>query len=145
MPDDEQQNESRGSLPEKVTLTVSLLIVVALVGYLAWHDLRNKENAPPRIVARVRTDQAARQEGSANGWTVPVEVRNQGAGAVEDVQVTIESIGADGKPEELDITLGYLPARGGETTLVVLERPPESARPRARVRAFKQSKDAQGY
>ena len=64
---------------------------------------------------------------------------------IEEVRVTVEAVGADGQTDETEITVGYLPERGSETTLVVLEQEPSKANPQATIRNFRLPGGAKGY
>lgn len=137
----EQSETARQSLPEKITLIVSALIVLGLAGYLAWHAFAVPVR-PALVEARVLTDRAARR---GEQWTVPVVVRNQSDRPVEAVEVTVEMVGADGKKTEKSLSVAYLPERGSEVVRVVLEQEPARSRPEARVDSFKEPRDSAGY
>ena len=140
-----KKNEpQRRSLPETVTLTLSVAIVLGLMGYLAWHGLTIQNRRPPMVVARVLRDRAVKQVGR-DRWTVPVEVRSACDTPLQEIQVTVEAVGRDGKTDETEITVGYLPERGSETTLVVLEQEPSNSNPQATIRSFRLPGGAKGY
>lgn len=131
----------RPSLPERVTLVLSLLIVLGLIGYIAFHHFF-VESGAPRAQARILLDQAWETDGQ---WTVPVEILNASDLPLEEVTVQVEMSTPTGEPAEVSLTASYLPERGREEIYVVTEVEPRRAKMKATIQSFKTQKDASGY
>ena len=82
---------------------IGLVLVLATLGYLVQESITTRPG-PPDVVARLGAVVA-----SANGYLVPVEVANVGSATAEDVQVPIFLDLADGKQEEAQLTIAFLP------------------------------------
>ena len=133
--------ERRQSLPEKVTLFISLAIVLVLIGYIGWHGLFVAKGTP-MIEPRVRREAAKRQGGQ---WVIPVEVRNLSDLPLEDIQVKVEITTPEGARTDMDLSFPYLAERATETARIVTALEPEKAAPEATVESFKEQKDSSGY
>lgn len=142
MPDPKTDTKPSSTLPEKVTLTVSVFIVLSLVGFLAYQGFAPRQTGLPMAEARVLRDRA-RQHGET--WVIPVEVKNTGGVPLNEVSVSVEMIGADGQKAEVEMIFGYLAERAAEEAFVVADQEPSRAKPQARVRSFKTQRNAQGY
>lgn len=90
---------------EWVALAISVVAIVAVVGFLVVDGIRD-EGRPPMPVAEVRMAEAYQAE---TGWLVPATIRNDGDQAGEAVQLVARaSVG--GSEEEAEVTLDYLPS-----------------------------------
>lgn len=143
----EQKQRSGGSsLPEKVTLGVSVLVILGIIGFLLWHGLRMTRppdtEAAPLVTGRIFAEQAARRDGF---WVVPVAVRNVGNVPMEEVSMTVEWTNAEGQKSETDIMFHYLAEGATDDAFVVLDQGPEKAMPKVTVKSFKIQRDARGY
>ena len=131
------------SLPERVTLLVSLAVVASLIGFIAWHGLfvqRGKPAVQVRVLVRAAWQQAGR-----GGWTVPVEIRSVCDVPLENVQVTVEMTTRAGDRADVTVEAAYLAERASEEVFVLSELPPKDAGITARVESFKARRDARGY
>jgi uncharacterized protein (TIGR02588 family) len=136
----QQDAGQRQSLPEKVTLFVTLAVVLALMGYIAWYGVA-VEKGPPMIEARVLPEKARRRGGQ---WAIPVEIKNISDLPLEDVHVKVEMTAPDGERTDIEITVPYL-AEGGSENAYVVTQDPQKAAPKATVESFKQKQGSQGY
>jgi uncharacterized protein (TIGR02588 family) len=90
---------------EWVALAVSVVAIIAVVGFLVVDGIRD-EGRPPMPVAEVHLDEAYQTE---SGWLVPATIHNDGDTAAEAVQlVATASIG--GEEADAEVTLDYLPS-----------------------------------
>ncbi|MCW2962251.1 MAG: hypothetical protein JWM90_2638 [Thermoleophilia bacterium] len=111
--------------PERVTLIVSIVLLIVLFGGLAALHLTRDTPKPPEIEVVPDFDKAS-QRGDA--WYLPVEVTNVGDEPTDTVRVALERPDEDGgEPEvaELDFTF----VAGGESVAGVAvfdERPTAS-------------------
>lgn len=140
--DGSSEREERRSLPEKVTLAVSLTVVLVLIGYIAWHGLF-VERGTAMAAARVRREEA--KQTATGQWVTPVEVRNLSDLPLEDVQVKVEVTTPEGKTADIGLSFPYLAERAAETAFIVTQSEPKKAAPQAAVESFKQQADSQGY
>ncbi len=82
---------------------IGLVLVLTTLGYLVQESITTHPG-PPDVVARLGATVP-----SANGYLVPVEVANVGKATAEDVLVPVFLDLADGKQEEAQLTIAYLP------------------------------------
>jgi uncharacterized protein (TIGR02588 family) len=131
---------------EWLTLVVSSVIILAVVGALIWHARTNARptdaNASPRAEVEIRPRDARRV---GETWMIPLRVRNTGNVALELVQVRVTLTREDGKPDEREIDFVYLAEGAAEEAVVVSSTPPEQAKPKAEVLSFKLKRNARGY
>lgn len=90
---------------EWVALVISIVAVVAVVGFLVVDGIRD-EGRPPSPIVQVRVDES---HDTDHGWIVPATVTNDGDRAAEAL-VLRGTATVDGKPEEGELTIDYLPA-----------------------------------
>lgn len=115
-----KRDHARG-VPEKVTLAVSIVVLLALLGGLIVLNL--EEGSAPAAL-RVRPDYAGafHKHGS---WYLPVKVTNTGDEPTDAVTVVLEQARDDpAHPETADLDFSFV--AGGETVSGVIafaERP----------------------
>lgn len=109
----EEEDHQGRSWAELMTLIVSILIVISVVGLMTWLYLEDS-NVPPRLHAEPAMDQL-RHEGDS--FTLPVVVSNDGDRSAEDVAVVAELIHDDGT-ETAEFTLGFLAGKDKATGFV---------------------------
>ncbi len=134
-------SQQRHSLPERVTLFLSVAVVLGLIGYIGWHGLFVAKG-PPMIEPRVLVKKAVERGGQ---WLVPIEVKNLSDLPLEEVNVAVEMMTREGEKTEITLTSPYLPERGSEEMIVVSELPPAQAKLRATVESFKAQRSSSGY
>ena len=100
-------NESR-TRAELVTLAISLLVLLALVGGIVWLDLRGGDD-PARITTDLQFTDAYEHDGD---WYLPVTITNEGDRAADVLQVDIVRPIEGEQPETS--TLEYAFVAGGE-------------------------------
>ena len=88
---------------EWAVFAIGLLLVLATLGYLVSESIGDV-GGPPEVVARLGDPRP-----SASGHLVPVEVTNVGETTAEDVRVPIFLELADGKREEAELSIAFLP------------------------------------
>jgi uncharacterized protein (TIGR02588 family) len=82
---------------------IGLVLVLATLGFLVRESIVSDEG-PPEVVARL--GEARPSEG---GYLIPVEVANIGQATAEDVQVPIFLDLPDGRREEAQLNIAFLP------------------------------------
>jgi uncharacterized protein (TIGR02588 family) len=93
---------------ELVTLAISIVLLVALVGGLFWLDLRGGDE-PARISTDLHFSDAYQHDGA---WYLPVTITNDGDRATDQLQVDIVRPIAGEQPETS--SLEYTFVAGGE-------------------------------
>ncbi|MBC8139574.1 MAG: hypothetical protein H8F28_27150 [Fibrella sp.] len=145
--DDPQEKESQDSIPERVTFWLSVLVVVALFGFLTYRAFTatrpDSPNAKPGVTVRVNTAKVGKMDDTH--WTIPVTVNNSGNVPLEEVSVRITTTDKDGKKQETDLAFAYLAEGASEDAFIVTPNAPEEAKPEAAVMAFKTQRNARGY
>ena len=136
-----QAAEQGRSLPEKVTLFVSLGVVLGLIGFIAWHGVF-VEKGKPAVEVRALAGKAWQQ---GDQWTIPIEIRNDSDLPLEDVQVKVEMTTPDGDRADVAVEAAYLAVRGVEEAYVLSELPPRQAGIVVRVESFKTREGGRGY
>lgn len=144
---DGEKEKGGDSAPERVTFWLSVLVVVALFGFLAFRAFTTTKpdspNAKPGVTVRVDTAKSRKMDGEH--WTIPITVRNSGNLPLEEVSVSVTTIGENGKEEEIDLSFAYLAEGASEDAFIVTPNAPEDAKPEASVVTFKTQRNAQGY
>jgi uncharacterized protein (TIGR02588 family) len=116
----ERTDDKGRSVAEWTTFAISLVILIGIVGMITWLSFRGEER-PPIITVEVQMEQVRQEE---SGYYVPVLIRNEGDGTVEDAVVQGELDTGQGQPESVDLTVTFL--AGGEEvqgTMVFQEDP----------------------
>lgn len=135
------------SVPERVTFWLSLLIVLALFGFLVFRAFTEtapgSPNAKPGVSVQIDTKKARPLNGTR--WIFPITVRNSGNLALEEVMVRVTTTDKSGKEQDVDLSFAYLAEGAEETAFVVGPASPEVAQPEATVTAFKTQRNARGY
>lgn len=100
---------------ERVTMVVSLLVVLVVVGLLVY-DFAITGDTPPLIAVEV--DHAAVQQ-EEGGYYLPVTVTNRGEQTAEDVTIHFVLEREDGRSESTSLTFRFLaPGERSEGTLI---------------------------
>ena len=88
---------------EWTVFAIGLVLVLATLGFLVRESIVS-DGGPPEVVARLG---AARP--SESGYLIPVEVANVGRTTAEDVLVPIFLDLPDGRREEAELNIAFLP------------------------------------
>ena len=115
---------------EWIVFTVSLAVVLGTLGLLV-QDMIRGESTPPELVVELG---APRRQ--AQGWAVPVTVRNEGGETAEGarVEVTLEIPGQ--APERAEIDMAFVPADSRREGFVTFAGDPARGRLAGRVTGF---------
>jgi len=97
------------SVAEWTTLTISVLLILALVGLVIYVSV-NDGNRPPVIETTAETGQIL-HEGAI--YYLPVTVTNHGDETAQEVRIVAEVTTAESEPETAEFTIEVL--AGGET------------------------------
>ncbi len=110
------------SIAQRVTLGISLLIVVGVVALIAYQQVAGG-NRPPTIDVQWQL-QNVRQE--AGVYYVPVEVTNRGDATAEDVRIRPAFTAGGDRRELAELVIPFL--AGGETVEGTIALPEDPAR-----------------
>ena len=116
----EAQTLADQSLAEWITLGISILILVLVVGGLGYLYFSGGSPQAPTIEIRPQLD-AQRQ--ATDAFYLPVEVVNRGVQTASDVHVQL-TLTAAGVSETVSFTIPFLPGRGKVTTIAVFQTNP---------------------
>lgn len=145
--EDKPEESVHDALPERVTFWASVLVVVALFGFLAFRAFTTTKpdstDAKPSVTAKVDSARVGKMD--ERHWAIPITVRNSGNVPLEEVSVRVTTRGEDGKERETDLAFGYLAEGASEDAFVVTRTAPDQAKPEVDVTAFKAQRNARGY
>ena len=88
---------------EWTVFAISLVLVLATLGFLVRESIVG-DGGPPEVVARL-----GEARPSESGYLIPVEVANLGQTTAEDVLVPIFLDLPEGKREEAELNIAFLP------------------------------------
>jgi len=117
------------SAAEWVSFAVACLVLALVIGLIAL-EMRGDEVAAAPVVEPAGT---AAEE--ADGFHVPVEIRNEGDEAASDVQV-IATLTIDGEPTEGDLTVDFLAGGASEELVFVFPDDPADGELELRVASY---------
>lgn len=93
---------------EWVSLSISVLLILGLTGYLINEALQSNDNLV-LVTVRVLTAQSGR---AGEQYVLPVEVTNRGSHTLRDLQVEVTAHAKDSsaseEPQKREITIDYL-------------------------------------
>ena len=118
-------------LPELITLILSIGIVAALVGGVAFVQLSSGDR-PPVISAGASLDEA---RAVAGGFELEVEVRNDGDRAAEAIRLAVVQE-VDGRGREHEIEIDFLAGGAVARATAVLRSDPRRSTVRVEVRSY---------
>lgn len=117
------ESKSKRTVAERVTLGISLAILVIILGVSAWTSDRLGD-AAPQIEIEIGFEEI-RTHGE--NYYVPITITNTGGLTAQDLVVTGELDTGSGEPETADVTLTFLGGNESETAEIVFsEEPTES-------------------
>ena len=105
--------------------------IIAVVAGLLLHRHFTARGRPADIMLTVGLPVA-----SSEGYSVPIDVRNEGDTAAEDVHIAVAL--RTGTAEESDLTIPYVPYRSSRRGWVMFSRDPGTARLDARVLGYRE-------
>ena len=125
-PDDERPDDADGSqrsLAQWITVGLSTLIVLSLVGLLLYQAVAGGSQ-PPAIEVKFQHE-SLRQAGAL--YYLPVEVTNQGDQTAQDVRVRLSYMSDQGQPELAEVMTDFLAGGATDHHTVALSREPSGA------------------
>ncbi len=122
---------SSRDLPELITLVLSIGIVAALVGGVAFVQLSSGDR-PPVISAGASLDEI---QAVVGGFQLQVVVRNDGDRAAEAIRlVVVQEV--EGRTSEHEIEIDFLAGGAVARATVILRSDPRRSTVRVEVRSF---------
>lgn len=119
---EEPQSLGDQSLAEWVTLGVSLLILVGVVGALVYFYVGDSAPEEPTIEVRPQLGEVREATGA---FYLPVEVANRGVQTASDVTIQLTLTSFAGASETVSFTIPFLPGGGTVTTVAVFQTNPQ--------------------
>ena len=117
---------------EWAVFAIGLILTLGVIGSLAWDAARGGEKPPDLIV------ELGAPEPRAQGWAVPVTVRNQGEETAESARVVVTLELPGGEKEEAELDFPFVPRRSRREGWVHFLHPPASGRLNGRVTGYEQ-------
>jgi uncharacterized protein (TIGR02588 family) len=114
---------------ERLATILSALLVLAVVGVLVW-DAAHPDR-PPALDAAAGTPHRV-----GRSWHVPINVRNAGDVAVQDVAVSVTLEHPDTTVKDVDIHIDWLPGRSEREIDAVFAVDPSRGKISAAVQSF---------
>ncbi|HKV08471.1 MAG TPA: hypothetical protein VJ725_10050 [Thermoanaerobaculia bacterium] len=115
---------------EWIVFAVSLAVVLGTLGLLI-QDMIRGETSPPDLV--VELGAPIRQ---AQGWAVPVTVRNEGGETAEGARIEVTLTVPGRPPERAGIDMAFVPADSRREGFVTFAADPSQGRLAGRVMGF---------
>lgn len=115
---------------EKVTLAVSLGVIILLIGAALFEQFGRSEPPGTLIEVELRVAEAVARDGF---YYIPFEVSNAGTDPAQDVIVIFEVQQEGEMPEESSVTIPFLANSGSATGELVTTADPASAEITSRV------------
>ena len=127
-----RERQDARTLAEWVSLSVSLAILAAVLGLIAYEHVTLGQQ-PPAFDVRAETESTREDTG---GYFLTVRVRNTGATTAEDVKLEVMLTPAQGPPETAGAEIRFLAGGGAQRLTVVFQSDPRRGRVAARVVSF---------
>jgi uncharacterized protein (TIGR02588 family) len=105
---------------EWVTLGVSALILLGIIGYLVYQAMRP---APPHVRVEARA-LVGRVERAGDRYVLPIELRNRGRRTVRQLRVEVRHGRQGEEPETTELDVDYLGGGSTHEAYVYLEEDP---------------------
>jgi uncharacterized protein (TIGR02588 family) len=115
---------------EWIVFAVSLVVVLGTAGLLVY-DLVAGKNSPPELVVELGSPRR-----QAQGWAVPVTVRNAGGETAEGARVEVTLAVPGQAPERGEIDMAFVPAESLREGFVTFAGDPARGRLTGRVVGF---------
>lgn len=104
----ESHNQEQSTTAERITLSISLVILVGILAVAVWSNMKTGD-APPDIVVEADIENVRETD---SGFYVPITITNNGGMTAQNAIVAGELDLGDGQPETAEITISFL--AGGE-------------------------------
>jgi len=129
MSQQQDQRPAGRKLAEWITLGASIVIVLAVAGYLFVEAIREH---PPVVPFEMRV-LTAEARATADGFVVPLVVTNRGEQTVKELNIRVTTNAGGGDQEDTrDITIDYLGEKASERVYLIFGRDPAALQPQAR-------------
>jgi uncharacterized protein (TIGR02588 family) len=123
----------RKSLAEWVTLSLSLLVVGALVVVALVEESRRQDGDGPPLQMTFDTEHATAR---AESFYVPYTVVNTGSEAISSAEIWIDVYDGERVVESAEINVQFLPLQGKQDGMFVTTRDPASNALRSRIESL---------
>lgn len=117
-----RSEESNHTTAERITMTISIVILAMVIGLASWASFATGDSAP-RIEVDVSLNEV-REEPS--GYYVPITITNNGGRTAQSVVVSGELVTDAPQPETAEVTIDFLAGGESETAELVFASDPVS-------------------
>ena len=123
----------RKSLAEWVTLSLSVLVVGALIVVALVEESRRQDGAGASLQVTFDTEHAAATDAS---FSIPYTVLNTGSEAISSAEIWIDVYDGERVVDSAEINVQFLPLQGKQDGTFVTTRDPASHALRSRVESL---------
>jgi uncharacterized protein (TIGR02588 family) len=123
----------RKSVAEWVTLSLSVLVVGALIVVALAEEARRQEGDGAPLQITFDTEQAASRD---KIFYIPYTVTNTGSEAISSAEIWIDIYGGERVVESAEINVQFLPLQGTQDGTFVTTRDPASHALRSRIESL---------
>jgi uncharacterized protein (TIGR02588 family) len=132
------KRRARRRLAEWVSLGVSVVLIVAVSGYLVYDGVRSRSPFVP-VEVRIELDRSQQRAGR---HIVPVSVKNLGEHTLRDLRVTVahrprNGGDARGEKQSQDFDIDYLGERAEQRIFIYLDEDPATLTIEARATQYR--------
>jgi len=128
------RGSARGrSLAEWVTLSLSLLVVGALVSVAVLEEIRPEEEDPAAVQVTFEIDRAVAE---GESYFVPYTIRNTGSDAISPAEIWIDVYDGERLVESAEVIVQSLPLEGKRDGVFVTIHDPASHALQSRVESL---------
>ena len=113
-----EQDQGR-SIAEWITLTISTVIVLSLVGLIVYEYV-GRSNQPPEIIVDFQRGQVRKENDS---YSIPVVITNRGEQTATNVRILV-SLGTGNQADQSEIQIDFLAGGAHEQRRVVVRQDP---------------------
>ncbi|HEX2280831.1 MAG TPA: hypothetical protein VHG52_03615 [Thermomicrobiales bacterium] len=128
-----QRVASRKSIAEWVTLSLSVLVVGALIVVALIEESRRQDGADPALQVTFDTERVTAR---GESFYVPYAVRNTGSDAVSSAEIWIEVYDGARLVESAEINVQFLPLQGKQDGVFVTTQDPAAHSLRSRLESL---------
>lgn len=115
----ESKKKSR-TIAEGIVLSVSLFIVLGLIGYITYHHFTHDQR-PPAVAIKPYLSFVWSVD---HDFYLPISVQNKGSDTIIGLWLRISLLSHQAEVEYVEMTIDYLPADGYEGRIIVFQTDP---------------------
>jgi uncharacterized protein (TIGR02588 family) len=111
------------TIAEGVVLTVSLLIMLGLIGYITYHHFTHDQR-PPTVAIKPKFSLVRNAD---HVFYPPISVQNKGSDAISNLWLHISLTSYQTEVEYVEMTIDYLPSDDEQEKIAVFQNDPRKS------------------